>query len=70
MFGVVHYFEDSLILSTLTLQTSIFGILDYTSNDYIFRTNKVFISHIMLIFREKNINKLGKKNRKYRQSDR
>ena len=56
---LLQFLQNSLILPTL--QTVIFGFLNSLSNDYIFK-NKVFINHILLIFklyvyksREKNL---------------
>ena len=34
--NLVQCFQNNLILPTLTRQTAIFGILDYTNNDSIF----------------------------------
>ena len=48
---LVQCFQNSLILPTLTPQTAIFGILDFASDDSIFKNNKVFINHILLIFK-------------------
>ena len=48
--GLVQCFPNGLILPTLTPQTASFGILDSTSNDPIFKNNKVFINYILLIF--------------------
>ena len=47
---LVQCFQNSLILPTLTPQAAIFWILESASNDYIFKSNKVFINHILLIF--------------------
>ena len=47
---LVLCFQNTLILLTLTTQTTIFGILDSVSNDSFFENNKVFITHILLIF--------------------
>ena len=52
------------MLTTLTPQTTVSGILDSASNYYIFKDNEVFISHILLLFKlyvyksreKKNIN--------------
>ena len=41
---LVQYFQNSLVLPTLTPQTSIFGFLD-------FKKNKLLINHILLIFK-------------------
>ena len=48
---IVQFFQNSLVLPTLKSQTDISEILDSTSNDYIFKNNKVFINHILLIFK-------------------
>ena len=48
---LVQYFQNSLTLPALTPQTAIFGILDSASDDSIFKNNKVFINHILLIFK-------------------
>ena len=48
---LVQCFQNSLTLPALTPQTAIFGILDSASNDSIFKNNKVFINHILLIFK-------------------
>ena len=57
-------FQNNLILPTFTSQATIFDILESTTNESIFRNNKIFINHILLIFklyvfqfREKKINK-------------
>ena len=39
------------MLTTLTPQTTVSGILDSASNYYIFKDNEVFISHILLLFK-------------------
>ena len=41
---LVQYFQNSLVLPTLTPQTSIFGFLD-------FKKNKLLINHILLILK-------------------
>ena len=48
---LVQFFQNNLILPTLTLQTAIFGFLDYTNNDSIFENNKCLSNHILLIFK-------------------
>ena len=48
---LVQYFQNNLILPTLTPQTAIFGFLDYTNNDSIFENNKCLSNHILLIFK-------------------
>ena len=58
---LVQYFENSLILLTLTLQAAIFGILDSAMNDSILKNNKVFIHHIYLYLNYTFIN-LNKMN--------
>ena len=47
----VQCFKNNLILPTLIPQSAIFGILESASNDSIFKSNKVFINHIVLIFK-------------------
>ena len=46
-----QWFQNNLILPTLTPQTAIFGFLDYTNNDSIFENNKCLRNHILLIFK-------------------
>ena len=41
--GLVHYFQNSLVLPILTPQAAIFGFLDSTNSD--------LINHIVLIFK-------------------
>ena len=41
-------FENSLILPTLTRQVAIF---EFANNGYIFKNNKAFINHILLILK-------------------
>ena len=41
----------NLILSTLTSQTAILGILDSVSNNSFSENNKILINHILLIFK-------------------
>ena len=48
---LVQFFQNNLILPTLTPQTAIFGFLDYTNNDSIFENNKCLSNHILLIFK-------------------
>ena len=48
---LIQCFQKSIILSTLTSKNTIVGILDSTSNDSIFKNNKVFINSILLIFK-------------------
>ena len=48
---LVHYFQNSLVLSTLTPQAAIFGFLDSTNSDYNFKNNKLLINHILPIFK-------------------
>ena len=48
---LVQYFQNSLVLLTLTPQTAIFGFLDSTNSDYNFKKNKVLINHILLILK-------------------
>ena len=38
---LVQWFQNILILQTLTPKTATFGILDFASNDFIFENNKV-----------------------------
>ena len=76
---LVQRFQNNLVLSTLTTQAAIYGILKFASNDSIFRNNKVFINHILLIFklyvftsREKkfiNLNNLIAEIRKVKMSE-
>ena len=47
---LVQCFQNNLILPTLTPQAAILGIPESASNDSIFKNNKVFINHILLIF--------------------
>ena len=42
---------QSLILPTSTPPTAFCGILDSASNGFIFKNNKVFINHLLLIFK-------------------
>ena len=39
------------IINFKTPQNAILGVLDLASNDSIFKNNKVFINHIVLIFK-------------------
>ena len=48
---LVQCFQNNLILLTLTPQAAILGILESASNNSIFKNNKVFINHILLIFK-------------------
>ena len=48
---LVQCFQNNLILLILTQQTAIFGILESASNDTTFKNNKVFINHILLMFK-------------------
>ena len=48
---LVQCFQNNLILPTLTPQAAILGILEPASNDSTFKNNKVFISHILLLFK-------------------
>ena len=48
---LVLCFQNNLILLTLTSQAAIFGNSESASNDSIFKNNKVFINHILLIFK-------------------
>ena len=48
---LIQCFQINLILPTLTPKPAIFGILESASNNSIFKNNKVFISHILLIFK-------------------
>ena len=50
---LVHFFQNSLVLPILTLQTAIFGFLDFTISEYNFKKNKLLINHIinLLIFK-------------------
>ena len=50
---VVQFFQNTLILPTLTPQPVIFGILDSVTNNSFFENNKTFIYHILLKSREK-----------------
>lgn len=58
---LVHCFQNSFILPTLTPQTAIFVIFDSVRYDSLFENNKVLIDPILLVFmlyvykfREKN----------------
>ena len=44
-------FQNNLILPTFTSQATIFDILESTSNESIFIKNKIFINHILLMFK-------------------
>ena len=48
---LIHYFQNSLVLSIVTPQTPIFGFLDSTNSDCSFKKNKLLINHILLIFK-------------------
>ena len=48
---LVQYFQNSLVLSTLTPQAAIFGFLYSTNSDYNFKNNKLLINHILPIFK-------------------
>ena len=48
---LVQCFQNTLILPTLTPQTAILGILDCVSNNSFSENNKIFINHILLIFK-------------------
>ena len=48
---LVQCFQNNLILPTLTPQAAILGILEPASNDSTFKNNKVFINHILLLFK-------------------
>ena len=48
---LVQFFQNNLILPSLTLHTSIIGFLDYTNNYSIFKNNKCLSNHILLIFK-------------------
>ena len=48
---LVQCFQNTLILPTLTPQTSILGILDSVSNNSFFENNKILVNHILLIFK-------------------
>ena len=71
---LVQWFQNNLVLATLTPQTAIFGFFDSTNNDFIFENNKCLSNHSLLIFKlyvyksgEKkfiNINNLTAENRK------
>ena len=77
--NLVQRFQNNLVLSTLTTQAAIYGILKFASNDSISRNKKVFINHILLIFklyvftsREKkfiNLNNLIAEIRKVKRSE-
>ena len=47
---LVQYFQNSLVLPTLTPQTASFGFLDSTNSDHKFKKNKLLINHILLVF--------------------
>ena len=67
---LVHCFQNDLILPTLTPQAATLGILESESNDSTFKNNKVFINHILLIFKlyvfksRENLNNIIPKIRK------
>ena len=46
----VQCFQNNLLLPTLTPQAPILRSLESASNDSTFKTNKVFINHIILVF--------------------
>ena len=48
--NLLQYFQNSLVLLTLTPQTAIFGFPDSTNSDYNFKKNRLLINHILLIF--------------------
>ena len=48
---LVHFFQNSLVLLILKLQTAISGFLDSTNSDYIFKKNELLINDILLIFK-------------------
>ena len=48
---LVQFFQNNLILPTLTPQTAIFGFLDSANNDSIFENNKCLSNHILLILK-------------------
>ena len=43
--------QNSLIQPSLIPQTVVFGILDSVSNDTIFKNDKIFMNHILVIFK-------------------
>ena len=45
------FFQKNLILTTLTPQAAIFRILQSPSSESIFKNNKVFIKHTLLMFK-------------------
>ena len=48
---LVQYFQNSLVLPTLTPQTVIFGLVDSASSGSKFKKNKLLINHILLTFK-------------------
>ena len=48
---LVQCFQYNLMLPTLLPEDAILGILESASNAMIFKNNKVFINHILLIFK-------------------
>ena len=46
---LVQYFQNSLVLPTLTPQTAIFGFLDSTNSDSKLKKNKLLVNYILLI---------------------
>ena len=48
---LVQCSENTLTLPTLTPRTAIFRILDSVRNNSFFEKNKIFINHILLIFK-------------------
>ena len=48
---LVQCFQNTLLLPTLTPHHANIGIFDSVSNNSFFENNKVFVSHILLIFK-------------------
>ena len=49
--GLSPMFSKYFTITTLTPQTAIFGVLDSICNDSCLKNNKVFINHVLLIFK-------------------
>ena len=48
---LVQCFQNTFILTTLTPQTAILGILDSVSNNFFLENNKILVNHIPRIFK-------------------
>ena len=49
--NLIQYFQNSLVLPTLTTQATIFEFLDSTNSDSKSKKSKLLINHILLIFK-------------------